>query len=154
MLNSGAYKEAEPATGHDLIARQEAVWALQWLSEQWRFHDKYDYGDGELEWLLEEPTASVSILRTRDEMGQLTQAPLEKVVAALHDRDIAVRLAALDALLKISSAGEGVSHHVAEMLRDPCQQVRWKTEETLLDMVFNKVSNGVQEDDDCGDVPF
>jgi hypothetical protein len=122
------------------VACQEAIWAFRWLSKQWRFRED-DYNDeDEPDWLKDELTVPRSILKMREKIGQLSEAPLEEVLSAMQNRDIAVRLAALGALLKIRSTGEGVIDYVVDMLHDPCQQVRWRTEETLTDMVFNKVT--------------
>jgi HEAT repeat protein len=130
-------EEADPTTGPDLIARQEAVWSLQWLMEQGEQSQEYGEDD-EPEPLKEGLAVPQSILRVREEMGQLAQAPFLKVATALYDRDIAVRLAALEVLPK-SSTAEGVSGFVARMLRDPCQQVRWRADEVLGQMVVTKL---------------
>ncbi len=130
-------EDAEPVGRREAVVRHEATYALQWLAEQ----GKSPEGEkNEFEACERQRVVSASVLRVRQEIGQLAEAPLEKVIPALHDRDIAVRIAAVDALEKISRTGQDTSGHMFEMFNDPCQQVRWRAQNTLHKMAWARVA--------------
>ena len=66
------------------------------------------------------------ILWMQAETDRLAKTSIDKAIAALHDRDIAVRLAAVDALVEIGSTGKDVLSHVLDMFKDPSESVRWR----------------------------
>lgn len=55
---------------------------------------------------------------------QLAAAPLERVAAALQDRDIAVRFAAVKVLRELDRVGQDVIGYLLDALSDPCDEVR------------------------------
>ena len=69
---------------------------------------------------------------------KLAAASIEEIVAALHDRDIAVRLAAINALVEIGSTDVDAVGHVLEMFEDTGQPVRIWAQRALNLMVRNK----------------
>ena len=127
-----AVEGAAPASGRDAAVRQEAIYVLQWLTEQWEYdvHDKAEPERTEIE--------PCPILWMQAETDRLAKTSIDKAIAALHDRDIAVRLAAVDALVEISSTGKDVLSHVLDMFRDPSEPVRWRAQRALNLMVRNK----------------
>ena len=133
-----ALNNADAVRGRDAVDRQEAVWALQWLSEREEVQEDRQEDEDEPDWLKNEPAAPFWVLAIRHEMDHLGKAPWETVVAALHDRDIAFRIAAVDVLARISDFSPKLVDSVVEMLHDRCQQVRWRAERTLNLLVRNK----------------
>jgi len=131
----GALQDADPVCGHDSVNRQEAVWALQWLADQWEDAKANQLDENELESQQLHPPVLKSLSMHRH---QLIQASLEKLVAALHDLDIAVRSAAVDALAENRNASPKAVEYVDKMLQDPCKQVRWRAERALNILVRDK----------------
>jgi hypothetical protein len=125
-------KNAGPISQDRIYIRQEAKWGLQWLAKQWEYSDDDDKSRPS-ERLPEVPTC---VRKVQAEISELADARLDKVTAALGDRDIAVRLAAVDALVNLHAAGQDVIDQVFEMFNDPCQQVRLEAERTVNHMVL------------------
>jgi HEAT repeat protein len=124
----GALQDADPVGGHDSVSRQEAIWALQWLADQWEDAKPNQLDENELESQQLHPPVLKSLSMHRH---QLIQASLERLVAALHDPDIAIRSAAVDALAENRNASPKAVEYVDKMLQDPCKQVRWRAERAL-----------------------
>ena len=57
-----------------------------------------------------------------------------------RDRDIAIRLAAVEALAKIDSPEQDMTSRLLGLLDDTCSQVRWSTRHALLEILVNRVS--------------
>jgi HEAT repeat protein len=124
----GALQDVDPVCGHDSANRQEAVWALQWLADEWEHAKAIQLDESEPESRQLHPPVLKSLSMHRH---QLIEASLEKLVAALHDPDIAIRSAAVDALAENRSVGPEAVEYVDKMLQDPCKQVRWRADWTL-----------------------
>jgi hypothetical protein len=78
------------------------------------------------------------VLDVQQRIRELRTAPLAKVAEVLQDPDIAVRIGALDALAEIFPTCQDASGYAFQMLDDPCQQVRWRAQQTLGLMVRDK----------------
>jgi HEAT repeat protein len=127
--------DADPVGGHAAVARQEATYALEWLSEQWEYPEECG---NESDSLKPAPILSEPVLQTQERIRQLAKASLATVAEALRERDIGVQIAALDALVEIYRGGQDVSGLVFDKLEDPCQQVRWRAQRTINLMVKHK----------------
>ena len=62
---------------------------------------------------------------------ELATAPSDCVMAALHDRDIAIRIAAIEALEKTDGTNLDAIHCLFQSLQDPCPHVRWIAQRAL-----------------------
>ena len=87
---------AEAAHHHDPAVRGEAISALRSLAGE--LPDMDQLSPDEPETPRRTPAVPASVRRAQARCHQLAAAPLERVVAALQDRDIAVRLAAVKVL--------------------------------------------------------
>jgi hypothetical protein len=132
----GVLNDADPVYGHDMVDRQEAVWALQWLADQWEDAKVNPSDENEPEpWQIDPPVSKSSLSMHR---SRLIEASLEELVAALHDADIAIRIAATDALAENSNVGREAVEYADKMLHDPCEQVRRRADRTLNILVRDK----------------
>ena len=114
---------AKAAQHHDPAVRGQAISALRSFTGELMDMDQLEPDEPETS--RRTPAVPAPVWRAQARCDQLAAAPLERVAAALHDRDIAVRLAAVKVLREFDRVGEDVSGYLFDALRDPCHEVRW-----------------------------
>jgi len=77
-----------------------------------------------------------TVAKARDAMRHLADAPPDCVAAALRDRDIAIRIAAINVLARIDAGDFYVAPCFFEMLSDVCSHVRRNAKVALLVRLF------------------
>lgn len=107
---------------HDPAVRREATSALRSLAGESPDWDE-DCPDDPFT-STSQPYAQDSVQLKLDEVQRLGKATLGTITAVLEDPDIAVRLAAIEALERLGQAGDDVSNYLLTSLDDSCRQVR------------------------------
>ena len=113
---------AKAAHHHDPAVRGEAISALRSFAGE--LPDMDQLAPDEPETPRRTPAVPASVRRAQARCHQLAAAPLERVAAALQDRDIAVRLAAVKVLREFDRIGQEISGYLFDALSDPCHEVR------------------------------
>ena len=114
---------AKAAHHHDPVVRGEAISALRSFTGELPDMDQLEPDEPNTP--RRTPAVPASVRRAQARCHQLAAAPLERVVAALQDRDIAVRLAAVKVLREFDRVGQDISGYLFDALRDPCHEVHW-----------------------------
>lgn len=127
---------AQPITGPSAAVREETIFALQGLADEWEYPEENKNEKQNRQCCEKNPAFSLS--RMQAEIRRLVEVPFEEVIAALRGPDVALRIAAVEALLTIRSNGQGVIPYVREMAADPCRQVRLRAQRVLRRMVKDK----------------
>ena len=98
-----------------------------------------DYGEcGEPRSSGRAPAIPASVRQVQAKCRQLADAPLDVVITALRDPDIAVRLAAIDALEKTDPSEHNLGGHLLGLLNDTCSQVRWRTKLAIDEIIMKR----------------
>ena len=107
---------------HDPAVRGQAISALRSFAGE--LPDMYQLEPNEPETPRRTASVPASVRRAQVRCHQLAAAPLERVAAALQDRDIAVRFAAVKVLRELDRVGQDVIGYLLDALSDPCDEVR------------------------------
>jgi HEAT repeat protein len=70
------------------------------------------------------PAVPLFVQEVQAKCRQLAEASVERLLGVLQDRDIAVRIAAVRTLKKLSSPEQDLGCFLLDSLNDPCRQVR------------------------------
>ena len=89
------------------------------------------FGKNQAELLGKTPAVSLAVQDALAECRQFLTASNETLIGALLNRDIAVRIAAVRALKKLSSPEQDFGFFLLDSLNDPCRQVRIVTQLAL-----------------------
>ena len=113
---------AKAAHHHDPAVRGQAISALRSFAGELPEMDQLEPDEPETP--RRTPAVPSSVWQAQARCHQLAAARLERVAAALQDRDIAVRVAAVKVLREFIRAGQGISGYLLDALCDPCDGVR------------------------------
>jgi len=137
-----ALKVADGEPPHMQARRHEAIWALEWLLSQWTLAGECESLPPASESHDKNATLRGAVPASLSRVRELAVAPIEEVLAVLHDRDIALRVAALDTLAGFGNRSPHVIPRVVGMCDDSCQQVRWKAYRAVCLLIKCKSGGG------------
>jgi HEAT repeat protein len=127
---------AKAAHHRDAAVRREAASARRSLAGEAAEMDWHQPDEPELSG--KRPAVPASVRKVQTECRKSAKAPIERLKAAIRDRDIAVRIAAVEVLKEIDNIGQDVSRYLFDALQDPCCQVRWTAHSALHKLLVNR----------------